>query len=468
VNTDIARNEITAKMKQRGMHPAAIGAFLSAVEKVAGGDAGMWPENEIDAIEAVPTFDSLPRGGGFDPALLRQLAVIKLNGGLGTSMGLDRAKSLLPVKGDQTFLDFIVRQILLLREKTGGTAPDFYFMNSPHTREDTLAYLQKYPKLTQGRTIDFLQNAVPKLDPQTLRPVEWAADPELEWCPPGHGDIYPSLIGTGLLEQMLKNGVRYLFVSNSDNLGATVDPAVLSYFASSGLSFMMEVAERTGADRKGGHLARRKSDGRLLLRESAQCPKADEAAFQDIGRHRFFNTNNLWIQLEDLRDALQKNGGVLPLPLIKNAKTVDPTNLSSPKVLQLETAMGAAIQLFEKSGALMAPRTRFAPVKTTSDLLVLRSDACIVTEDARLVLDPSRKGQPPLVDLDGEYKLLAGFEKRFANGAPSLIKCDALKVSGKLTFSAGVVCQGKVELANSGPDEKTVAAGTYGDGRHGF
>jgi UDP-N-acetylglucosamine pyrophosphorylase len=298
--------------------------------------------------------------------------------------------------------------------------------------------------------------------------VEWPEDRELEWCPPGHGDIYPSLVGTGLLDQMLKNGIRYLFVSNSDNLGATVDAAVLSYFASSGLSFMMEVAERTGADRKGGHLARRKSDGRLLLRESAQCPKADEAAFQDIGRHRFFNTNNLWIQLEDLRDALEKNGGVLPLPLIKNAKTVDPTHLGSPKVLQLETAMGAAIQLFEKSGALLAPRTRFAPVKTTSDLLVLRSDACIVTDDARLVLDPSRKGQPPLVDLDGDYKLLAGFEKRFANGAPSLIKCDALKVSGKLTFAAGVACQGRVELANVGPDEKAVPAGLYSDGRHSF
>lgn len=450
------------------MHPAAIGAFLSSVEKVAGGDAGLWPESEIDAIEEVETFDSLPRSDGFDPALLRQLAVIKLNGGLGTSMGLDRAKSLLPVKGSDTFLDFIVRQILLLREKTGGSAPDFYFMNSPHTREDTLAYLRKYPKLTEGRTIDFLQNAVPKVDPQTMRPVDWPDDRELEWCPPGHGDIYPSLLGTGLLDQMLKSGIRYLFVSNSDNLGATVDAGVLAHFARSGLSFMMEVAERTGADRKGGHLARRKSDGRLLLRESAQCPKADEAAFQDITRHRFFNTNNLWIQLEDLRDALQQNGGVLPLPLIKNAKTVDPTNLNSPKVLQLETAMGAAIQLFSKSGALLVPRTRFAPVKTTSDLLVLRSDACIVTDDARLVLDPSRKGQPPLVDLDTEYKLLAGFEKRFAHGAPSLVKCDTLKVSGKLTFAAGVVCQGKVHLANRGSDEKTVPAGVYADREHSF
>src|SRR4029078_8760131 len=135
------------------------------------------------------------------------------------------------------------------------------------------------------------------------------------WCPPGHGDIYPSLIGTGLLERMLNAGIRYLFVSNSDNLCATVDPAVLTYFARSGLSFLMEVAERTAADRKGGHLARRKSDGRLLLRESAQCPKEDESEFQDITRHRYFNTNNLWLRLDHLRSELERNAGVIPLPL---------------------------------------------------------------------------------------------------------------------------------------------------------
>lgn len=462
------RVRIREKMQSAGLHRATIDAFLAAVDKVASGDQGLWPESEIEPVETVPDLLTLPQRKAADPNLLKQLAVIKLNGGLGTSMGLDKAKSLMVVKGEETFLDFIVRQILLLRSQTGGNFPAFYFMNSPHTQRDTLDYLKKYPELTREGGIDFLQNKVPKLAADTLKPVAWAADPDLEWCPPGHGDIYPSLIGSGLLRQMLDRGIRYLFVSNSDNLGATVDSSLLSYFAQSGLSFLMEVARRTSADRKGGHLARRKSDGRLLLRESAQCPKADESAFQDISKHQFFNTNNLWIQLEDLAAALEENGGILPLPLIRNNKTVDPRLPDSPKVLQLESAMGAAIQLFPRAGAILVPRTRFAPVKTTSDLLALRSDAYTVTEDYRLVLAESRHDQPPFIDLDSNYKLVSDFEQRFPNGAPSLVQCDSMKVSGKLTFGPGISCVGKVEFTSSNPAGSSVPAGAYKNESYSF
>ena len=257
-----------------------------------------------------------------------------------------------------------------------------------------------------------------------------------------------------------------MFVSNSDNLGATVDLTLLDYFASQGLSFLMEVAERTAADRKGGHLARRTSNGRLLLRESAQCPKEDEALFQDIERHRFFNTNNLWVRLDHIKAELERNDGALPLPLITNVKTVDPRDANSPKVLQLESAMGAAIECFDKSGAIVVPRARFAPVKTTSDLLVLRSDACRVTEDHRLVLVEERRGQPPLVDLDQKhYKLLGDFERFFSEGAPSLVRCDFLKVTGPVRFASGVVCEGKVEFMNASPETKIAQAGLYRDGK---
>jgi UDP-N-acetylglucosamine pyrophosphorylase len=226
----------------------------------------------------------------------------------------------------------------------------------------------------------------------------------------------------------------------------------------------MEVAERTAADRKGGHLARRRSDGRLLLRESAQTTKEDEAAFQDIQRHRFFNTNNLWIRLDDLQRELASRGGALPLPLIRNVKTVDPRDPASPKVLQLESAMGAAIEVFERSGAIVVPRSRFAPVKTTSDLLALRSDAYEVTADHRLVLVARRHDQPPVVDLDGRcYKVLGDFDRFFPDGVPSLAGCDALKVSGPVRFDAGVVCEGRVEVKNSGSEPATLAAGTYKD-----
>jgi UDP-N-acetylglucosamine pyrophosphorylase len=462
--TEELRAKITDRMRSAGLHQSAIGAFLASVEKVAAGDTGLCPESDIEAISSVSSVDALPPADSADTSLLKQLAVIKLNGGLGTGMGLDRAKSLIPIKDGHNFLDLIVRQILLLRSQTQSRSPQFYFMNSVHTRDDTLGYLKRYPSLAGGDTIDFLQNAVPKLIPDSLEPAQWPSDPGLEWCPPGHGDIYPSLLGSGLLDEMRARGIRYLFVSNSDNLGATVSLPILSYFATSGLSFLMEVAERTAADRKGGHLARRRQNGRFLLRESAQCPKEDEESFQDISRHRFFNTNNLWIELEDLRSALADNGGVLPLPLIKNAKTVDPRKPDSPKVLQLESAMGAAIELFPRSGAILTPRTRFAPVKTTSDLLVLRSDAYCITDDFRLVLAEERRGQPPLVELDpAEYKLLANFEAHFAEGAPSLVRCDFLKVFGKVSFSKDVVCQGKVVFINESAEVKMVPPGVYAD-----
>jgi UDP-N-acetylglucosamine pyrophosphorylase len=253
-----------------------------------------------------------------------------------------------------------------------------------------------------------------------------------------------------------------MFVSNSDNLGATVDVKLLQYFANQDLSFLMEVAERTGADRKGGHLAQRKSSGRLLLRELAQCPEEDESHFQNIERHRFFNTNNLWVRLDRVKAELERNGGALPLPLITNSKTVDPRDSTSTKVLQLESAMGAAIECFDRSGAVVVPRTRFAPVKTTSDLLVLRSDACRVTEDHRLILVEERVGSPPLVDLDPKhYKLLQDFERHFPDGPPSLIRCESLKIRGPVGFAKGVVCEGRVEFINASPEPRIVPAGIY-------
>lgn len=453
---------IEKKMRAAQVGTPTIRAFLHAVHQVRAGERGILPEASLEPVLSLPVLDELTETASDSQRWLRQLAVIKLNGGLGTSMGLEQAKSLIAVKGEDTFLDFIARQILYWRDGGGRREPAFYLMNSFVTQRATLEYLRKYPALQQSGRLDFLQNMVPKLEAQSFQPVSWPAQPELEWCPPGHGDLYPSLLGSGLLEELLTRGINYLFVSNSDNLGATVDVKLLRHFAESGLSFLMEVALRTAADRKGGHLARSKNTGRLLLRESAQCPKEDEKAFQDTERHRFFNTNNLWVRLDHLRAELRRHDGALPLPLITNTKTVDPKDPSSPKVLQLESAMGAAIECFEHSGAVVVPRTRFAPVKTTADLLALRSDAYRVTEDYRLILDESRQGRPPVVELDARCKLLADFEACF-DAAPSLVSCNVFRTVGPLRFDRGVVCQGEVAFVNRSSQLKHVRAGVYRD-----
>jgi len=465
-NTRQVEGAIETKMKREGIAPPTIRAFLNAVRRVAEGDKGLMPEQTIEPVENLTELDDLPSKA--DAALLKQLAVIKLNGGLGTGMGLDRAKSLLPVKGSDTFLDFIARQILRLRREQNSKQPAFFLMNSFSTQRDTLEYLKKYPELSDDGVLDFLQSKVPKIDAATFEPVSWPENPELEWCPPGHGDLYPSMLGSGLMDRLLERGVKFLFVSNSDNLGATVDLRVLSHLAQTNASFLMEVTERTAADRKGGHLAQRKSDGRLVLRESAQCPREDEARFQDITVHRYFNTNNLWLRLDHLRAELERNNGMIPLTLIRNVKTVDPRQPESPQVLQLESAMGAAIESFQRTTALVVPRTRFAPVKSTSDLLALRSDAYVVTPDDRLVLAEERKGQPPAIELDIHYKMLPEFDEAFGANVPSLIHCETLKVIGKIRFSPGVTCRGKVEFVNSGTKLQTVLPGNYADQRTDF
>ncbi|MEA2441924.1 MAG: UTP--glucose-phosphate uridylyltransferase, partial [Thermoleophilaceae bacterium] len=182
--------------------------------------------------------------------------------------------------------------------------------------------------------------------------------------------------------------------------------------------------------RKGGHIARR--GGRLVLRETAQVPEGDES-FADYRRWRYYNTNNLWVHLPSLADRADP----VDLPLIVNRKTVDPADPDSPDVVQLETAMGAAIGAIEGAAALCVPRTRFAPVKTTNDLLVVRSDAYVLREDdARVVPAPERKGTaPPLVDLDPRfYRLLSDFEQRFPSGPPSLVHAERLVVRGDVVF----------------------------------
>ncbi len=453
--------EAVRKMREAGLSGAACASFERAWRQAVSGDAGLIPEAAIEPAEGIPAMADVATGSA-EASLFDQLCVIKLNGGLGTSMGLEKAKSLIPVKDGLTFLDFIARQILWLRQRHGTAGPRFLLMDSFSTSADTLGHLGKYPGLGRGAPLEFLQNKVPKLRSTDFAPVEWPRDPQLEWCPPGHGDLYPSLLGSGWLDRLAADGIEYLFVSNSDNLGATADAGLLGYFAGSGLSFLMEVAERTPSDRKGGHLARRKADGRFVLREVAQCPESDADAFQDIARHRYFNTNTLWLRVSDLRAALDEHGGALPLPLIKNTKTVDPRDASSEKVFQLETAMGAAIECFAKSGAVLVPRTRFAPVKTTSDLLALRSDAFRVTADERVELVPDCGGVPPEVVLDDRYyKTLAGLEEGFGSGAPSLSRCRRLSVAGPWQFKAGVVCEGTVEFRNAGAGQVVADAGHY-------
>lgn len=452
-----------AKMRARGLSEAAIGAFKRNFDQLVAGVTGMVPEAEIKAVAELPHLRSLPCTNGNVQALLKETAVLKLNGGLGTSMGLEKAKSLLEVKDGKTFLDLIAEQVKVMRKDYGSNVK-FILMDSFSTSDDTREFLARaHSDLLQEPYIELMQNMSPKVDAATFAPASYPDDADMEWCPPGHGDIYPSLLGSGMLDKLVGEGIKYLFVSNSDNLGATLDLQLLQHFASSGAPFVMEVCERTAADKKGGHLARRKADGKLMLRESAMCPDADKASFEDIARHKYFNTNNLWVNLPALKETLAASGGVLALPLIKNKKTVNPRDGSSAPVFQLETAMGSAIECFDGAAAVVVPRTRFAPVKTTSDLFVLRSDVFTITPAATV---EAVVRDVPLVKLDdGFYKLVDKLE-RLVRAPPSLRACKSLTVKGPVRFGEGVVVRGDVTLECPGPEPITISNATFDSGKH--
>src|SRR3954447_15731580 len=412
-----------AKMRDAGVDEVAVETFAHYYRLLEHGETGMIPESSIEPVD-MPALADVEVSDEEGAAALRTTAVIKLNGGLGTSMGMDRAKSLLCVRKGLSFLDVIARQLLHLREKYDAPLP-LLFMNSFRTSADTLDAVARYTDLpVEGLPLEFLQNKEPKLLVKDLSPVSWPKDPEAEWCPPGHGDIYTALRGTGLLDLLLKQGYERVFVSNSDNLGAVPDPRVAGWFATSGAPFAIEAVRRTPSDRKGGHFARRKSDGRLILRETAQTLPEDQEKLQDLSRHKYCSTNNLWFDLRAMVDLLDERDGVLGLAMIKNVKTVDPSDPDSPEVIQVETAMGAAVELFDGARLIEVGRDRFVPVKTTNDLLVLRSDVYDIGRD--FVLDQVA-AELPYVNLDRDYYQLVGdFDRRFPEGAPSMKKAGSL------------------------------------------
>lgn len=436
------------KMKDAGVAQTAIDVFSHYYGQLEEGVTGTIPEDTIEPYLDPTHLDDVKIDVAEAKKVFDKLAIINLNGGLGTSMGLDRAKSLLPVRDGKSFLDLIVEQVLAARRGTNSRLP-LIFMNSFRTREDTLEVLSKYPDLPVGDLpLDFLQNKEPKLRTDDLTPVEWEADPDLEWCPPGHGDIYTALQTSGLLQQLLDAGFKYASVSNSDNLGTVPSPVLAAWFASTGAPYAAELCRRTPADRKGGHLAVRKSDGRLILRDTAQTPAEEMDYFTDEHRHPFFHTNNLWWDLEQLDAILKEKGGVMGLPLIRNEKTVDPSDKSSTPVYQIESAMGAAIEVFDGATAIVVGRDRFLPVKATSDLFLIRSDAYALDERNALV---QQVQSVPSVSLEsGSYKLIQDFELRFPQGVPSLKEATSLDVQGDWTFGADVEIVGEAVLGEEG------------------
>jgi UTP--glucose-1-phosphate uridylyltransferase len=445
--TDLALTHAQDKMVEAGVAPGAVRVFSHYFQLLQSGYLGMISEVDIEPFLNPVLANTLDFTADVKRDAMRKTALIRLNGGLGTSMGLERAKTLIPVRDGKNFLEIIVCQTRHARRRYSATLP-LIFMNSYRTNTDTLECLSQFKDLpVEGLPLSFLQSKEPRLDAESLEPIAVPKSPEYEWCPPGHGDLYVSLESSGILDLLIDHGFEFAQVSNGDNLGATADGSIAAWFASSAATFAMEVCTRTSNDRKGGHLARRRGDGALILRESAQTADGDRAAFEDIDLHPYFNTNTLWLNLPRLRDALTSRDSILGLPLIRNIKNVDQGEDETLTVVQLETAMGSAIEVFEDAQAILVPRSRFLPVKTTNELLLLRSNLYEMGDDCGLELTTETT---PRVDLEATYYAhLDQYESRIPK-SPSMRRATSLRVEGDWYFVPGSTVEGDVLLGKEG------------------
>lgn len=378
--------------------------------------------------------------------MLNKLVIVKLNGGLGTSMGCTGPKSVIQVRNDLTFLDLTVRQLEDLNKRFGCDVP-LVLMNSFNTHKDTQKLVKKYEG-RQCKIYTFMQSKYPRINKETLTP-----EPD-EFYPPGHGDFYESFHKSGLLKTFLDEKREYCFVSNIDNLGAGADLNILNKLISESNSptFVMEVTDKTMADVKGGTLV--DCEGKLMLLEIAQVPKEHVDEFKSVKKFKIFNTNNLWMRLKSIEDLVTSNS--LELDIIVNPKHLD----SGVDVIQLETAAGAAMKYFERAIGINVPRSRFLPVKKTSDLLLIKSNLYKL-ENGCLTMSPLRAfPSVPLVKLgDEHFAKVREFQSRFAS-IPDVLELNHLTVSGDVTFGKNVSLRGTVIIIANHGDRIDIPAGS--------
>jgi UTP--glucose-1-phosphate uridylyltransferase len=371
---------------------------------------------------------------------LARLAVCKLNGGLGTSMNCQGAKSAIPVRGKKTFVDILVEQVADFNKKYQADVP-LFFMNSFNTHNKTERVISKVDDAT--RILSFCQRAYPRLladDSGFIIPKKSNND---AWYPPGHGDLYSCIFKNGYLDSLIKEGREYLFISNVDNLGATVDLKILNYIVNEDIPFLMEVTAKTTSDTKGGVLCQEKDQLKLL--EVADVPPEHLAEFCGNEKFNFFNTNNIWINLVYLKKIIID--GSLDLDLIVNRKQVKKQN-----ILQLETAVGSALNSFPDAVGINVPRSRFLAVKKTSDLLLVQSDLFSLDRGTLKMDLAVGRSKLPKIYLKEPFNDLKEFQKRIPV-PPDITELDSLELQGQVQFNGKVTLKGNVRLTS---DSKTI------------
>ncbi|KAF5321716.1 hypothetical protein D9619_001934 [Psilocybe cf. subviscida] len=383
-----------------------------------------WTKVSPPSEQRIVRYETL---SGSPTDALSKLAILKVNG------GMNGAKSALEVQSNLSFLDLIIQQVDYLNTTERAKVP-LLLMTSFNTEADTLRVIKTYANRPVAITT-FNQSRYPRLLKDSMLPfAKNVRDEKAVWYPPGHGDLYNSLNRSGVLDRLLAEGKEYLFVSNSDNLGAIVDKRILQYMIEQKSEFIMEVTSKIKGDIQGGTLI--DYDGSLRLLEASQVPSNNVDDF-NARKFKFFNTNNLWINLKALKRVLGQ--GEMSLDIMPRSRTLE----DGRTVLQLETAAGSAIQHFQNALGVHVPRSRFLPVKTTSDLLLVKSDLYNL-EHGRLVMNKDIMfGIPPVIKLGDHFRKIHHFQRRFKQ-IPNILELDHLTIAGDVYFGRNVVLRGTV------------------------
>lgn len=411
-----------------------------------------WDLIEQPSENMLQRYDSLaPPAVTEEASLLSKLAVLKLNGGLGTSMGCKGPKSVIEVRGDTTFLDLIVQQIEHLNKRCPDANVPLLLMNSFNTDDETAKIIQKYMD-TNVTITTFQQSRYPRIIKESLEPMPVTHEgyAHQDWYPPGHGDFFQSIYNSGLVDTLLAQGKEYIFVSNVDNLGATVDLNILKNIVDRDVEYCMELTDKTRSDIKGGTII--SYDGKVSLLEVAQVPAQYIEEFKSVSKFKVFNTNNIWVSLRAIKRVMQANE--MKLDIIVNNKEV-----SGQKVIQLETAIGAAIAYFNNALGVNVPRSRFLPVKSTSDLLLIQSNMYTL-KSGSMVMNPARQfAITPVVKLGTEFKKVGQYLERFGS-IPDVLELDHLTVSGDVSFGANTSLKGTVIVVANPGNKIMIPAGS--------
>lgn len=318
--------------------------------------------------------------------LSKKICIIKLNGGLGTSMNCDRPKSLINVKNNMTFLEITLNQIREIQKKYQINLK-VILMNSFYTHQETEEFIKNIDDID---ITCYEQSKFIRINKKTNEVFDGSK--QEHFYPPGHGDLFQSLYDKNILEKLIEDKYEYLFVSNIDNLGSTINFRILDNIIQNDIDYCLETTEKTKHDIKGGTII--EYDNKHMIFEIAQCHPDNLNEFMNF---KYFNTNNVWCKIKSIYNLVKTHDYLKNIDLIINPKKLNQDN-NEIECIQLEFAIGSLIKFFDKTQFINVSRKRFIPVKNLSDLLLIMSNLYELNDRYKLKL---MTNEIPIIQIKG-------------------------------------------------------------------